>query len=87
MCIRTSGVALHYHVYIYINHIVGSSVCMSVCMYICMSTLNLRGFKSHDHETWHVGPLSDLDVHGSSVILIFGRIHGLESFYQTVLRG
>ena len=34
----------------------------------------LRGLKSHDHETWHVGPLSDLDVHGLSGILIFGRV-------------
>ena len=30
--------------------------------------------KSHDHETWHVGPLSDVDVHGLSGILIFGRV-------------
>ncbi len=36
--------------------------------------LNLRGFKSHDNETWHVGPLSDLDVHGLFGILIYGRI-------------
>ena len=39
-----------------------------------MSALNLRGLKSHDHETWHVGPLSYLDVHGPSEILIFGRV-------------
>ena len=51
---------------IYINGIVG----VSVCLY----ALNLRGLKSHDHETWHVGPLSDLDVHGPSGILIFGRV-------------
>ncbi len=55
---------------IYINGIVGVSVCMSVYM----SVLNLRGLKSHDHETWHVGPLSDVDVHGPSEILIFGRV-------------
>ncbi len=39
-----------------------------------ISVLNLRGLKSHDHETWHVGPLIDLDVHGLSGILIFGRV-------------
>ena len=50
------------------------SVCLSVCLYVCMSALNLRGLKSHDHETWHVGPLSDVDVHGLSGILIFGRV-------------
>ena len=50
------------------------SVCLYVCLYVCMSELNLRGLKSHDHETWHVGPLSDLDVHGQSGILIFGRV-------------
>ena len=55
---------------IYINGIVGVSVCLSVCL----SALNLRGLKSHDHETWHVGPLSDVDVHGLSGILIFGRV-------------
>ena len=55
---------------IYINHIVGSSVCMCVCA----SALNLRGLNSYDHETWHVGPLSDVDVHGLSGILIFGRV-------------
>ena len=55
---------------IYINGIVGVYVCLSVCM----SELNLRGLKSHDHETWHVGPLSDVDVHGLSGILIFGRV-------------
>ena len=38
------------------------------------AALNLRGLKSHDHETWHVGPLSDVDVHGLSGILIFGRV-------------
>ncbi len=55
---------------IYINHIVGSSV----CVFVCLSALNLQGLKSHDHETWHVGSLSDLDVHGPSGILIFGRV-------------
>ena len=50
------------------------SVCLYVCMYVCLSALNLRGLKSHDHETWHVGPLSDLDVHGLFGILIYGRI-------------
>ncbi len=39
-----------------------------------MSALNLRGLKSHDHETRHIGPLSDIDVHGSSGMLIFGRV-------------
>ncbi len=34
----------------------------------------LRGLKSHVHETWHVGPLSDVDVHGLRGILIFGRV-------------
>ncbi len=52
------------HVSIYINHIVGRR----------LSALNLRGLKSHDHETWHVGPLSILDVHGLSGISIFGRV-------------
>ncbi len=55
---------------IYINHIVGSSVCLCVCL----SALNLQSLKSHDHETWHVGPLSDVDVHGLSGILIFGLV-------------
>ena len=55
---------------IYINGIVGVSVCLSVCLF----PLNLRSLKSHDHETWHVGPLSDVDVHGLSGILIFGRV-------------
>ncbi len=41
---------------------------------VCLSALNLRGLKSHDHETWHVGPLSVLDVHGLCGILIFGRV-------------
>ena len=42
---------------------------------ICfLLSLNLRGLKSHDHETWHVGPFSDLDVHGPSGILILGRV-------------
>ncbi len=59
---------------IYINHIVGSSVCLSVCVSVCLSALNLRSLKSHDHETWHVGLLSDVDVHGLSGILIFGRV-------------
>ncbi len=40
-----------------------------------MYPLNLRGLKSHDHETLHVGPLSDLDVHGSSgILIVFGRV-------------
>ena len=47
---------------------------MFLCMYVCLFPLNLRGLKSHDHETWHVGPLSDLDVHGPIGILIFGRV-------------
>ena len=59
-------------IYIYKWHC--RCVCLSVCMYVCMSELNLRGLKSHDHETWHVGPLSDVDVHGLSGILIFGRV-------------
>ncbi len=42
-------------------------------MSVCLSALNLRGLTSHDHETWHVGPLSDLDVQGPSEILISGR--------------
>ncbi len=39
-----------------------------------MSALNLRGLESHDHESWHVGPLSDVDVHSLSGILIFDRV-------------
>ncbi len=50
------------------------TVCLSVCLSLCSFPLNPRGLKSHDHETWHVGPLSDLDVHQPSGILIFGRI-------------
>ena len=30
--------------------------------------------KSYDHEIGHVGPLSDLELHGPSEILIFGRV-------------
>ena len=41
---------------------------------IFLFPLNLGDLKSHDHETWHVGPLSDVDVHGLSGILIFGRV-------------
>ena len=48
------------------------SVCLFVRVSVCLFPLNLRGLKSHDHETWHVGPLSDVDVHGLSGILIFG---------------
>ncbi len=36
--------------------------------------LNLPGLKSHDHETWHIGPLNDVELHGQSAILIFGRV-------------
>ena len=39
-----------------------------------MFPLNLGDLKSHDHETWQEGPLSDVDVHGLSGILIFGRV-------------
>ena len=50
------------------------SVCVFVCLSVYLFPLNLRGLKSHDHEIWHVGPLSDVDVHGLSVILIFRRM-------------
>ncbi len=44
-----------------------SSYLLSVKYYIsCL--------KSHDHEIWHVGPLSDLELHGPSRILIFGTV-------------
>ena len=36
--------------------------------------LNLGDLKSHDHETWHVGPLNDEELHGMIGILIFGRV-------------
>ncbi len=41
---------------------------------IFLFLLILRVLKSHDHETWDVGPLSDLQLHGSSGILIFDRV-------------
>ena len=41
---------------------------------VYLSALKLRGLKSHVHETWHVGSFSDLDEHGPSGILIFGRV-------------
>ena len=34
-------------------------------------SLYLQGLKSHDHEIWHVGPLTALDVHALSEILKF----------------
>ncbi len=43
-------------------------------MFVCLFPFNLGDLKSHDHETWHVGPISDVDVHGRSGILIFGRV-------------
>ena len=33
----------------------------------------LRGLKSHDHETWHVGPLNDEELHGPANIAVPGR--------------
>ncbi len=59
-------------IYIYKSHC--RFVYLSVCLCVCLSALNLRSLKSHDHETWHVGPLSDVGVHGLSGILIFGRV-------------
>ncbi len=56
------------YIYIYKSH------CRCVCLSVCLFPLNLEGLKSHDHETWHVGPLSDLELHGPSGILIFGRV-------------
>ena len=47
---------------------------LSVRLCVCVSARNLRSLKSHDNKTWHVGPLSDLDVHGLFGILIYGRI-------------
>ena len=38
---------------------------------VCLSRLNLQSLKSHEHETWHVGSPSDLDVQRPSEILIF----------------
>ena len=49
-------------------------VCLFVCLSVCLFSLNLRSLKSHDPETWHVGPLGDVDLHGLSGILIFGRV-------------
>ena len=43
-------------------------------MYVCLLVLNLRDLKSYGHKIWHVGPLSDLDVHGPSGILIFKNL-------------
>ena len=70
---------MYHNVSALINHIVGVFVCFCfgvvfVCLFVCVFPLNLRGLKSHDNETWHVGPLSDVDVHGLSGILIFGRV-------------
>ncbi len=55
-------------IYIYKSH------CRFVCLFVCLSALNLRDLKSHDHETWHVGPLNDEELHGLCWILIFGRV-------------
>ena len=45
--------------------------CMYGCMSVCLSRLNLRSLKSHEHESWHVGSLNDVDVQRPSGILIF----------------
>ncbi len=44
------------------------------CGLIFLFPLNLGDLKSHDHETWHVGPLNDEEMHGLCGILIFGRV-------------
>ena len=51
-----------------------SNSTFTFCLSVCLFSLNLRGLKSHGHETWHVGPLSDVDVQGLSGILIFDRV-------------
>ena len=43
---------------IYINPVVGMSVCLFVCLFV---TSNLLRLKSERHETRHVGPLGTLD--------------------------
>ncbi len=45
-----------------------------IFLLIFLFPLNLGDLKLHDHETWHVGPLNDEEVHGLSGILIFGRV-------------
>ncbi len=44
------------------------------CGLFFLFPLNHADLKSNDHETWHVGPLSVLEVHGPSGVLIFGRV-------------
>ena len=68
--VHRQNLAFFLYISIYINHIVG----LFVCLFGCLFPLNLRGLKSHDHETWHVGPLCDLELQGPSGILIFGRV-------------
>ena len=41
---------------------------------IFLFPLNLGDLKSHDHETWHVGPLNDEELHGLCWSLILGRV-------------
>ena len=54
-------------------------------MSVCMSMLNLRSLKSHEHEIWHVGSLSDLDVQRPSEILIFDFFGGHLGFFENHL--
>ena len=48
-------------------------ITLPVCLYVCMSVPTLWSLKLHDHKTWNVGPLSNLDVQGPSGILIFEK--------------
>ncbi len=41
---------------------------------IFLFPLNPGDLKSHDHETWHVGPLNDEELHGLIGISIFCRV-------------
>ena len=47
-----------------------------------ISALNLRGLKSQDNKTWHLGSLSDLELHGPNGILICGRVAPQTTIYD-----
>ncbi len=42
----------------------------------------LRGLKSQDNKTWHLGSLSDLELHGPNGILICGRVAPHATIYD-----
>ncbi len=51
--VHRQNLAFFLYISIYINHIVG--------LFVCLFPLNLRGLKSHDHKTWHVGPVNYME--------------------------